>query len=97
MAKHMFILEAHSSNFLCIFEAESNPPDAYKKVYVVFVVRLFQCRKNSHRENRLSGRDNCICCQFPINEFYSQIKKVFTSNEPKFTRIEYFLTHRESQ
>ena len=54
MAKHMFILEAYSSNFLSIFEAESNPPDAYKKVYVVFVVRLFQCRKNSHRENRLS-------------------------------------------
>ena len=61
-----------------------------KNVYVVFVIRLFQCRKNSHLENRLSRRDNFIRCQFLINELNSKTKKVFTQNEPKFTRIEGF-------
>ena len=93
----MFILEAHSSSFLSIFETESNISDAYKKVYVVFVVRLFQGRKNSHWENRLSQWDNFICCHFLINEFHCQIKEGFTENEPKFTCIEHFLTHREPQ
>ena len=33
---------------------------------------------------------------FSLNKSYFQIKKVLTRNEPKCTRIEYFLTHRES-
>ena len=49
----MFILEAHSWSFLSIFETKSNLSDAYKRVYVVFVIRLFRGRKNSHWENRL--------------------------------------------
>ena len=61
------------------------------------VIRLFRGRKNSHWENRLSRLDNFICCHFLVNGFHSRIKKVFTDNQPKFTRIEHFLTHRESQ
>ena len=97
MSKHMFILEAHFWSFFSIFETESNLSDAYKKVCVVFVIRLFQCRKNSYWENRLSRWDNFICCLFLINEFHSQIKKVYTENEPKLTRIEHFLIHIKSQ
>ena len=33
---------------------------------------------------------------FSLNESYFKIKKVLSQNEPKHTRIEYFLTHRES-
>ena len=97
MAKNMFILEAHSWSFRSIFETELNLSDAYKRVCVVFVISLFRGRKTSHWENRLSWWENFICCHFFINQFHSQIKKVFTQNEPKFTRIEHFLNHRESQ
>ena len=97
IVKHMFILEPHSWSFLSTFETESNLSDAYKKAYVVFFIRLFRGRKNSHWENRLSRWDNFICFHFLVNEFHSQIKKVYTQNEPKFTRIEHFLNHRESQ
>ena len=44
----------------------------------MFVIRLFQCRKKSHWENRLTQWDNFICCHFVINEFHSQIQKSFT-------------------
>ena len=44
----------------------------------MFVIRLFQCRKKSHWENRLTRWDNFICCHFLINEFHSQIQKSFT-------------------
>ena len=40
MAKHIFILEVHSSSLLSIFKAKTNLSDAYKKMHVVFVVRL---------------------------------------------------------
>ena len=36
----MFILEVHSWSFVNIFEAETNLSDAYKKVYVAFIIRL---------------------------------------------------------
>ena len=52
-------------------------------MYVVFAIRLFQCRKNFHWENRLRGWDNFICCHFLINEFYFQIKKSFYSKWAK--------------
>ena len=48
MGKHMFILEAHSRSFLSIFETGSNLSDAYKNVYVVFIITLFRGRKKSH-------------------------------------------------
>ena len=86
----MFILETHFWSFLSIFEGDRNLSDAYKNVEK-------QCRKSSHWENRLSRWDNFVCSRFLINKFYSQIKKVFTQNEPKFSRIEYFLTHRKPQ
>ena len=96
MAKHVFILDGHTWSFLSIFEAEPNLSDAYKKLYVGFVIKLFQCRKNSHLENRLSRWGSSICYHFLINKFHSQIKKV-TQNEPRFTCVEYLLTHRDSQ
>ena len=71
-----------------------------KRIYLMLIkkvcsaIRLFQCRKNSHWENRLSRWDNFIYCHYLINEFHSQIRTFFTQNEPKFTRIEYFLTRK---
>ena len=79
----MFILEADSWSFLSIFETESNLSDAYKKVYAVFVIRLFRGRKKSYWENRLSLWDNFICCHFLINKFHYQIKKSFYSKRAK--------------
>ena len=42
----MFNLETHFLSFLNLFEAKQNLFDAYKKVSAVFVIILFQCRKN---------------------------------------------------
>ena len=42
----MFNLETHFLSFLKLFEAKQNLFDAYKKVSAVFVIILFQCRKN---------------------------------------------------
>ena len=68
----MSILEYHSWSFLGIFEVKSN----------LSVTRLFQCRKNSHWENRLTQRDNFICFHFLINEFqerfYSKLAKIYS-------------------
>ena len=42
-------------------------------------------------------RETILCAViFSLNESYFKIKKVLSQNEPKHTRIEYFLTHRES-
>ena len=43
----MFILEVHSWSFLSISEAETNLYDAYKKVHVMFVIRLSIYKKFS--------------------------------------------------
>ena len=46
----MFVLEAHFWSFLSIFEVETNLSDAYKKVYVVFVIVLSIYKKFSLRK-----------------------------------------------
>ena len=86
MAKHMFILEAHSWSFLSIFETKSNLSDAYKKVYVVFVIRLFRGRKNSHWEKKTSSLRQFYMLSFshkqisfPNEEnFYSKWAKIYS-------------------
>ena len=83
MAKHVFILEAHTWSFLSIFEAEPNLSHAYKKLYVGFVIKLFQCRKNYHWENRLSRWGNFMLSishkqiPFPNQESYSKWAKIY--------------------
>ena len=52
----MFILEVHSSSLLSIFKAKTNLSDAYKKVHVVFVVRLSINKKFSLRKQTFSVR-----------------------------------------
>ena len=83
MAKYMFTIEAPSWSFLSMLEAKPKFIWCFeKKVYVEFVLSLFQWRKTFHRENRLSWWENFICHKRVLflnqENFHSKWDKIYS-------------------